>query len=41
MYFLLDDYVCMYMVELHEAEKPIFAIIDTHYVSQCPVGTLD
>ena len=29
----------MYMVELHEAEKPIFAIIDT--VCQCPVSSLD
>ena len=27
------------MVELHEAEKPIFTIIDT--VSHCPVSTLD
>ena len=24
-----DVYVYVYMVELHEAEKPIFAIIDT------------
>ena len=26
---LADLYVCIYMVDLHEAEKPIFAIIDT------------
>ena len=29
------------MVELHEAEKPILAIIDIIFVSQCPVSTLD
>ena len=29
---------CVYMVELHEAEKPIFAIIDTMSMSRQHLG---
>ena len=30
----------VYLIELQEAKKPILAIIDTRYVSHCPVSPL-